>query len=339
MHNKASYNVEVGFNILCTNALDFDVRVEAVTLSPADSAYARKRKRQNNALPGIPAANNTIPTIAAGTAAPTLSLDPGAAAISSTTAAPGLDAANAAPTVSAANDAPAFSYVPQGNAVTGTVTPGGPVPTATAVLLGPADYSFPPFSAIMASATLGIVNAAAPTGTAASKVPFTGWSTLSDLKGDSILAAANDGNLYLSGNSQNPVPGTKFFSQNSIAYKDEQNRMFHYYPETMDLYGVSRIRVSDVLDTPLTAQLVTLVPVNTPSGTAYVAADTANNNFFLTWCSAPYWQGSKVFLVKDATAGLAELQKGEVQWIVTGNNVTECQPLVLTSAAGGLTPV
>lgn len=278
-----------------------------------------------------------IPVLATGTAAPALSPVNAAPTIGVTQDAPILPAANAAPTLAPANDAPAFAYVPQDNAVTGTYTVGAPIPTATAILLGPADYDFPPFSKVMASATLGVVGAAAPT--AGAGLPFTGWSSLANINGADRLAAADDGNLYLSANSATPLPGTQFYSEKSIAFKDEQNRMFHYYPDTMNAYGVSRIRLSSVLDTPLTAQLITLVPVNTPSGAAYVAADTANHNFFLTECTAPHWQGSKVFLVKDLQTGPTTLLSGDVQWIVTGNNVTECNPLVLTSAAGGLTPI
>ena len=42
--------------------------------------------------------------------------------------------------------------------------------------------------------------------------------------------------------------------------------------------------------------------------------------------------------MSDYEKGLEALLSGDVQWIVTGNNVTECDPLVLTSKAGGLTP-
>lgn len=364
-NNIKSYNVQVGFHILCSAALDFDIRVDDITLTPDSSAYSgKKRKRQelpvvgsssssvspNNTLPTV-SLNNALPILPTGTNAPGLSAINAVPTIGFTTAAPGLPAANAAPTLAPANDAPAFGYVAQANAVSGTYVPGDPVPTATAVLLGPADYNFPPFDAIMASATLGPVGAAAPTDTVAGTgtgtsaagssggAPFTGWSSLTQLDGTNVLAAADDGNLYLSGaGSSVSAPGTQFYSEGSIAYQDEQSRLFHYYPETMTAYGVSRIRVSSIMDTPLTAQLITLAPLSTPNGIAYVAADTANNNFFLMTCTAAHWSGSKVFLVDDVTNGANMLLAGDVQWIVTGNNVTACEPLILTSAASPLTP-
>lgn len=283
---------------------------------------------KTQAAPVVPV-GNAIPTIGAANAAPSMG---------KSTAAPNLDAANAAPTLPPNLEAPSFDYVPNGNLAGGTYTLGAAVPTATAVFIGENKYVFPAFEDIMKSATVGVAGAA-PTG--GSGEPFTGWTTLSNLdtRQASSLAAAEDGNFYMVGNTGSASPGTKFYSEDSIAFKDESERMFHYYPNTMSTYGVSRLRAAQVLDTPLGAQLVTLVPVSTPDGvTAYVAADTDGHNYLLAWCTAPRWQGSKVFLVSDYEKGLETLLSGDVQWIVTGNNVTECDPLVLTSKAGGLTP-
>ncbi|KAG9511916.1 hypothetical protein KCV07_g9837, partial [Aureobasidium melanogenum] len=292
----------------------------------------------SNAVPAIESTQaapvmpegNAIPTIAAANAAPTLE---------STQAVPVIGAANAAPTLPPNLQAPSFDYVPGGNLAGGTYTLGAAVPTATAVFIGENKYKFPTFEDIMKSATVGVAGAVP---TAGSGEPFTGWTTLSNLdtRQKSSLAAAEDGNFYMVGSTGGTSPGTQFYSENSIAFKDESERMFHYYPDTMSAYGVSRLRASQVLDTPLGAQLITLVPVSTPEGVvAYVAADTDGHNYLLAWCTAPRWQGSKVFLVSDYEKGLQTLLSGDVQWIVTGNNVTECDSLVLTSQAGGLTPV
>ncbi|THZ36887.1 hypothetical protein D6C86_10214 [Aureobasidium pullulans] len=283
---------------------------------------------KTQAAPVVPV-GNAVPTIGAANAAPSMG---------KSTAAPNLDAANAAPTLPPNLEAPSFDYVPGGNLAGGTYTLGAAVPTATAVFIGENKYVFPAFEDIMKSATVGVAGAA-PTG--GSGEPFTGWTTLSNLdtRQVSSLAAAEDGNFYMVGKTGGASPGTKFYSEDSVAFKDESERMFHYYPNTMSTYGVSRLRATQVLDTPLGAQLVTLVPVSTPDGvTAYVAADTDGHNYLLAWCTAPRWQGSKVFLVSDYEKGLETLLSGDVQWIVTGNNVTECDPLVLTSKAGGLTP-
>lgn len=286
-------------------------------------------KRQSNTIPVIAAGGNTLPDpISAVNAIPI---------ISATTAAPEVSANNAAPTIAAANNAPSFDFVPGNAVVSGTIGPGSAIPTADAVLIGPSDYKFPAFKDIMSLARGAPGNVPAPIAT--SGKPFTGWSQLPDVMAKSRLAASPDGNFYLVNNA-NPLaasPGTNFYSEESIAYKDEQFHFFHYFPDTMREYGVSRLRVAGVLDTPLTAQMVTLAPVKTPQGSIYVAADTNGGNFLLAWCNAQrVWQGSKVFLVKDYVNGLEKLKSGEVQWIVTGQNVTECQPLLLTSGAGPL---
>ncbi|THZ71333.1 hypothetical protein D6C85_05357 [Aureobasidium pullulans] len=291
----------------------------------------------SNAAPAV-GKTQAAPVVPVGNAVPTIGAVNAAPSMGKSTAAPNLDAANAAPTLPPNLEAPSFDYVPGGNLAGGTYTLGAAVPTATAVFIGENKYVFPAFEDIMKSATVGVAGAA-PTG--GSGEPFTGWTTMSNLdtRQASSLAAAEDGNFYMVGNTGGASPGTKFYSEDSVAFKDESERMFHYYPNTMSTYGVSRLRAAQVLDTPLGAQLVTLVPVSTPDGvTAYVAADTDGHNYLLAWCTAPRWQGSKVFLVSDYEKGLETLLSGDVQWIVTGNNVTECDPLVLTSKAGGLTP-
>jgi hypothetical protein len=184
----------------------------------------------------------------------------------------------------------------------------------------------------MESATLGVIGAA-PTGSAE---PFTGWSKLADLTGRVQLSSHDDGNLYLApngGSSGVPEPGTSFFSEESVVIMDEGQRMFHYHPDTIGKYGVSRIRVSTIGDAPISSRMLTLIPFATEAGPAYGAIDTEGNVFVLAWCSAPKWPGSKVFLAQDYENGLPTLLSGEVQWIVTGNNVTQCNPLLLTSGA------
>lgn len=246
---------------------------------------------KTQAAPIVPV-GNTIPTIGAANAAPSME---------KSTAAPNLYAANAAPTLPPNLEAPSFDYVPDGNHAGGTYTLGAAVPTATAVFIGENNYVFPAFEDIMKSATVGV---------AGSGEPFTGWTTLSNLytRQASSLAAAEDGNFYMVGDTGGASPGTQFYSEDSIAFKDESEHMFHYYPNTMSTYGVSRLWAAQVLDTPLGAQLVTLVPVSTPDGvTAYVAADTDGHNYLLAWCTAPRWQGSNVFLVSDYKKGLETL--------------------------------
>ena len=279
--------------------------------------------KRGNALPAM-SQGNALPTIAPANNAPAIPTKPA-------TAMPGLPAANSLPAIDPNYQAPSLTYKP----VTYTGSqPAGVDPTQMAVQIGPADYDFPPFSEMMKSATLGVIGSA-PTDSATSGEPFTGWGQLPDLTGKAQIAAAEDGNIYLSGYPGSGA-GTTWYSEDSVVVTDYAERVFHYYPDTMNLYGVSRLRLATVDESPMTSQLITLVPFYTPSGTVYGAVDTQGNAFLLAWCSAPHWIGSKVFLTKDYDNSLKELLAGEVQWIVTGNNVTECNPLLLTSGAAPL---
>ncbi|KJX93914.1 hypothetical protein TI39_contig4239g00006 [Zymoseptoria brevis] len=352
--NTPSYRVLVGIDITCYGE-DFDLRLDNFKLVPNQFAQKKRSIEQpmlvvddskvtilpqgssigKRQVPEVPEAQpSSTPVIGEGTSAPEIAPANNAPNLTPTLAAPQLAGASTAPDLSPNNEAPSFDEVPLDNKVTGTI--GAAVPTATAVRLGRPTYQFPTFDEIMEKATQGVIGAAPAGGSGA---PYTGWHMLPELSGKSRLAAAEDGNFYLVSNSGGASPSTNFYSEDSIAFKDEAERMFYYFPATMKAYGVSRMRAASPLNTPLTAQIITIIPVTLPDTggrVAYVAADTSGNNFLLAWCTAPKWQGSKVFLVSDYDKGLNTLMSGEVQWIVTGNNVTECDPLVLTSNAGGL---
>ncbi|KAH0152331.1 hypothetical protein KCU67_g9882, partial [Aureobasidium melanogenum] len=192
---------------------------EGIPIIQASNAVPAVESTQ--AAPVMPE-GNAIPTIAAANAAPT---------VESTQALPVIGAANAAPTLPPNLQAPSFDYVPGGNLAGGTYTLGAAVPTATAIFIGENKYKFPTFEDIMKSATVGVAGAVP---TAGSGEPFTGWTTLSNLdtRQKSSLAAAEDGNFYMVGSTGGTSPGTQFYSENSIAFKDESERMFHYYPDT-----------------------------------------------------------------------------------------------------------
>lgn len=242
------------------------------------------------------------------------------------TALPAINAASSLPPVYVA---PTISYVaeplPSGS------QPATVNPTATATLLGPCNYVFPPSSDFTVSTPVG--GGALPTSGATTLSD--GYTQLYDTTGTVQLSSADDGNLYLAAYPGNS-PQTMFYSSGSVIIQDESQRTFHYYPDTMAAYNVSRLRVADLADTPLTSQLITLVPVSTSAGTIYGAMDTLGNTFFLTWCNAAGWAGSKIFVTKDYGPSISTLASDEVQWIVTGDEVTLCYPLLLTSPAAPL---
>lgn len=63
------------------------------------------------------------------------------------------------------------------------------------------------------------------------------------------LTTCNDGNIYLHtvDDLENEVPGCvdSWVSRDNVAVADASGRVMHYYKNTMDLLGVSRVRLSD----------------------------------------------------------------------------------------------
>ncbi|KAG9511531.1 hypothetical protein KCV07_g10111, partial [Aureobasidium melanogenum] len=195
---------------------------------------------ESNALPSI-AAGSSIPAIAkfqavpvmsAGKAMPTIAVANATPTLQSTQAVPVIGAVNAAPTLDPNLEAPSFDYVPGGNLAGDMYTLGAAVSTATTVFIVENKYRFLTFEDIIKSATVGVAGAVP---TAKSSEQFTGWTTLTnlDIRQKSNLAVAEHGNFYMVGNTGGTSSGTQFYSEDSIGFKDQSERMFHYYPDTM----------------------------------------------------------------------------------------------------------
>jgi hypothetical protein len=109
---------------------------------------------------------------------------------------------------------------------------------------------------------------------------------------------------------------------------DTSARLLHYFPTTMSAVGVSRIRVAEWGNIPLTATLISLVPF--PSGVGdqevLVGLDTLGNYFWLFACVIE-GVGNKVFLAQDSVYGVDVLQDPDLKFIVTGGVVDDCVPL------------
>ena len=111
-----------------------------------------------------------------------------------------------------------------------------------------------------------------------------------------------------------------------LVFADESTRILHYYPNTMNKLGVSRIRGTSDDKLPNTADLVVLHPAATGDAkTPYVyeASDSLGNVFHLLTCT--YSKGpSKLFLAKDVTKGVQTLSEEKLRYIVTGGIVESC---------------
>ncbi|KAH7016209.1 uncharacterized protein B0I36DRAFT_368797 [Microdochium trichocladiopsis] len=144
---------------------------------------------------------------------------------------------------------------------------------------------------------------------------------LLDLLGQSRLAAADNGNFYLANNA-NPVlaaPETSSYSESSTTYKDEQSHFFHYFPDTMSTYDVSRLRVAGFLDTPLTAHIVTLLSVKNHPPELRARRRRHQRRLLPAGLVRypPAGRGErrrgKIFLVRDFTNGLDKLKSADAQ--------------------------
>lgn len=148
-----------------------------------------------------------------------------------------------------------------------------------------------------------------------------------------------DGNIYLGAANQTD-PDTFIYDQGLISSPDGV-QLFHYYTDTMEELGVSRFRLSELADLPITSDLVSLASVNydsDPNTPGFiVAVDTAGSAFYTVICDYEDDQDSKFFLVKDVEAGIATLQNRDLMFTVTGGPVTECAFWALqTELPGGV---
>lgn len=180
-------------------------------------------------------------------------------------------------------------------------------------------------ASMLANATL----APSPAAASATASSNSNYIAIRDTTSTVQLAANPDGNLYLT-SYPGSSPGTEFLSTSSIVTNDDEGRSFHYHPAVMSAYGVSRLRLSNTSNATADSQILTLVPVSSGLGTIYTAVDTLGGMFLFAWCNAADWIGAKVFLIRDAN-GTQTLVSREVQWMVTGDEVTVCRPLLLTS--------
>ncbi|KAL9636798.1 MAG: hypothetical protein Q9204_002117 [Flavoplaca sp. TL-2023a] len=169
-----------------------------------------------------------------------------------------------------------------------------------------------------------------------SQVPFAPDADLlsiGDLSGNNALVADPDGNLYYTSIGG----GSLFASVSDVVEGDASGRYFHYYANSMTTYNVSRIRLSEEDQIPLTAQLIGFAPVDYSQDgsdpSIYLAVDTNDGVFFPITCDIQ-GQKSKVFLATDITQGIAMLKEEELQYTVTGGVVEDCYFLAWAAPNG-----
>ncbi|KAL8966586.1 MAG: hypothetical protein Q9183_003305, partial [Haloplaca sp. 2 TL-2023] len=161
----------------------------------------------------------------------------------------------------------------------------------------------------------------------------TNFTTIRDLSNVDELFAEANGNIYYA-----PLDnGTIFASVSGIVEGDGANRFFHYYPDVMEAYNVSRLRLSEEEFIPITSDFIALAPVNyddnSTSPDIYVAVDTIGGVFFPVTCDIRD-QPSKAFIVADIETGVEKLRDPNLRYTVTGGIVERCYFLPWAAPSG-----
>lgn len=145
------------------------------------------------------------------------------------------------------------------------------------------------------------------------------YQTLPTSDNTAQLSAGVDGNIYFESLNPSSTSGL-WASMSGVWAGDFQGRLLHVYSGELNALNVSRLRLSDETNFPITGLLVGLVGIKTGGSNLMAAVDTSGNIYYLASCNLQ-GQNTKLFVVKDPDAGLAVLQTAVASWTVTGGVV------------------
>lgn len=162
-----------------------------------------------------------------------------------------------------------------------------------------------------------------------------------DTTGTLQLNPGVDGNLFISLPEDSTsitslIPGTSQFliDPDSLAIMSDDSsstRLLYYYPNEMSTLKVSRLRLGAWGSIPKGAQLVSFVPFNDGDENMLVVLDTNGNYFWPILCALD-GALNKVFIAQDTTQGASTLMSnGDIRYVVSGGDVTDCGPLALVA--------
>ncbi|KAG8630762.1 hypothetical protein KVT40_002381 [Elsinoe batatas] len=183
----------------------------------------------------------------------------------------------------------------------------------------------------------------------------TEYSELVDATKKFFLMGCPDGNLYLrprseEGQAANLTCSRVFQTSKNSLVGDGVSRLFHYYTDSMDKLGVSRLRLHKDNQMPKGSEFVNFYAFSnttgslsadenvndSPKGTKayYLAQDRNKNQFYAVLCSFddPGKKPAKVFLVKDADKGPEILMGEAVRESITGGTANGCYALPFMQA-------
>jgi hypothetical protein len=164
--------------------------------------------------------------------------------------------------------------------------------------------------------------------------------------GSIMFASCGSGAIYgiAADSPDNPACIKMWASYNEILVADGAQRLLHYYSNTMNTTGVSRLRVADKESVPEGSVIVVFAAFranNTgPSGNStddgyYIAVDTDLNVYYPVLCTYTDGSLSKMFVVTDPVAGLTVLQSADVEFSITGGAVGACYVIPILMGSWG----
>lgn len=169
--------------------------------------------------------------------------------------------------------------------------------------------------------------------------------TVSD--GSMIFVACGNGGIYgvSPDSADNAACAEMWATHNDILVADATQRLLHFYSNTMNATGVSRLRLANEESVPEGSQLVVFTDAGAGNDTAtndttddafYVAIDQDLNIFYPVLCTYTDGGVSRLFVVKDPVAGVETLQSPDVKFSITGGVVGSCYviPMFMGAWAG-----
>ena len=158
------------------------------------------------------------------------------------------------------------------------------------------------------------------------------------------LGVGEDDNLYLYESAGADSDRWLYLNGTFVSSADE-SLVLHYYADTMESLGVSRLRVSETASIPVTADVLTFVAVRdteqgkqgiVQQGADLFPATSDGKIFYTVICDYGDGASSKLFVVEDIEQGVARLTQDDLQYIVTGGAVSQCQYWPFKAAVTGL---
>ncbi|KAF4551063.1 Hypothetical protein D9617_14g075190 [Elsinoe fawcettii] len=152
---------------------------------------------------------------------------------------------------------------------------------------------------------------------------------ITDISGKFGLLPGADGNVYLAANVSGLA--ANWVLDAGFVLSDTQDRIFLYFPDLMDAYGASRLRLVGIGSVPVGSRLISWVPIAVNGTTILAAANTVEEFFLPVVCVYKDSKDFKVLLVKSDVQDIYFLEGEGLQHVVTGGVVDHCTMITLTA--------